>query len=79
MVIKKLSLSMITWNVNELSLYSKGIKWLDGLEPKTQIYAVYKKVILDLRTHELKMKRKENQYKKMTKKGAWVAILHQTN
>ena len=32
-------------------LQSKAIEWLDGYENKTHIYAVYKRLISDLKIH----------------------------
>ena len=43
--------SIITLNVNGLNAISKRHSWLDGYKNKTHIYAVYKKPILDLKTH----------------------------
>lgn len=48
----------ITLNVNSLNLQSKDIDWLNGFKKKKKLkQAIYKKLILYLRTHRLKVKK----------------------
>ena len=44
-------LPIITLNVNRLMLQSKDTEWLNGLKNKTHIYATYKRLTSDLKTH----------------------------
>ena len=44
-------LSIITLNVNRIMLQWKDIEWLNGCKFKTCIYAAYKRLTLDLKTH----------------------------
>ena len=53
--IKKMAIgtyiSTITLNVNGQMLQPKYTDWLNGYKNKTNIYTVYKKPTLDLKTH----------------------------
>ena len=45
-------ISIITLHVNGLNASTRDTDWLNGYKNKTQIYAVYKKLTSDLKTHK---------------------------
>ena len=44
-------ISIITLNVNRLTLQPKDTDWLNGYKKNTDIHAVYKKPTTDLKKH----------------------------
>ena len=44
-------ISIITLNVNGLNGPLKDIEWLNGYKNKTRIYAAYKRLTSDIKTH----------------------------
>ena len=69
--------SIITLNVSGLNAQAKDRDWLNGYKNKTHIYAVYKKLTSDLKTHRLKVKGWKNIFHakgKQNKPGVAVLI-----